>query len=87
MTSREVATALLFKFRAAWLKSVDGWSDEKIAALTQPPADWIIEAVQWLVDFLQEADDLVPRISSGDPMAPALADWLRDVRDALKVSP
>ena len=86
MTSREVATALLFKVRAYWLKSVEGWSDEKIVALTQPPADWIIEAVDLLVELLQEADDLVPRISSGDPMAPALADWLRDVRDALKVA-
>lgn len=87
MTSREVATALLCKVRADWLKAVDGWSDEKIAALTQPPADWIIDAMDLLVELLQEADDLVPRISSGDPMAPALADWLRSVRNALWMSP
>lgn len=35
--------------------------------------------------LLSEALDLVPRISGDDPMAPALADWLRKVKAALTV--
>lgn len=36
-----------------------------------------------LVEALRESTDLVPRISGDDPMAPALADWLRNVRAVL----
>lgn len=41
-----------------------------------------------LVEALRESTDLVPRISGDDPMGPALADWLRNVRSVLaKVEP
>lgn len=42
------------------------------------------DALNSLIGLLVEVDDLLPRISSGDPMAPALADWLRRVRGELR---
>ena len=84
MHAREIALAHAMKVRADWLRQVDGWPPEKVTAFTHPPADWLIDAVGQMVDLLIEVDDLLPRISGDDPMAPALADWLRRVRAVLK---
>lgn len=86
MAAREIGAAYAMKARAEWLMQVEGWAHEKVAAFTQPPADWIIDAVARPFDLLIEVDDLLPRISGDDPMAPALADWLRRVRSIMKVA-
>ena len=33
--------------------------------------------------LLREAEDLVPRISEDDPMATALAEWMKRVKDLM----
>ena len=43
----------------------------------------LIAAAPELYAKLEEALDLVPRISDDDPIAPALADWCRAVRALL----
>lgn len=43
----------------------------------------LLAAAPTFYKLLDEAIDLVPRISDDDPMAPALADWVRKVRAAM----
>lgn len=43
----------------------------------------LIAAAPDLLALLQEADDLLPRVSEDDPIASALADWMRKARAAI----
>ena len=43
-----------------------------------------VNAHDELVSLIDEARDLCPRMSDDDPIAPALADWCRRARAALK---
>lgn len=60
--------------------SVYGPNQEQDAAYMAHAAN----AYPLLVEQLQEVDDLLPRINDDDPMAPALRDWLRKVRETMR---
>ena len=48
--SREIAKEHAIKVRAEWMREVDGWTQENVDAFTHPPAEWIIDAIQRVIE-------------------------------------